>query len=290
MNNNDRKFNVSLEARTMTVNKSTEGDEADPYAVHGTAIEENYESIIEPLYNDQVFKGLGIHMYTGAPKGDYNFPVLGKGTVGFAKEIAAAAASGNTTTSVHLSPKRITGYVDISKQLLLQDTLGINNAIRADLYKAVADAIQNAIFDAEDKDDTRPAGLLHGIEVSSVANFKDLCELEADLQDVNFDNIQYVVSNKAYAALRNMPKSTKTTQLVLENGNIDGVSVTRTGAVKDNKIVLADFSQAVMAVWSDAEIVVDEVSQAVNGCVRLVVSAYVDWTWVREGAVKVATV
>lgn len=291
MNNNERKFTVSLENRAMTVNKKTEGDEADPYAVGETAVTEEYQSIVEPLYNDQVFAGLGVHMYTGAPKGDYNFPVLGKGTVGFAKEIAKATESGNTTTNVHLSPKRICGYVDISKQLLLQDTLGINEAIRRDLYNAIADAIQNAMFDAEAKDETRPAGLLNGVaESDKITNFKGLCELEAGLQDVNFKNIQYLVSNGAYASLRNLAKSAKSTELVLENGEIDGVKCTRTGALTGKTIVVADFSQVAMAVWSDAEIVVDEVSQAVNGVVRLVISAYVDWAWVRPNAIKVTTI
>lgn len=140
---NKPKFELSLDKRySETVNtETTVGDTPDPYAVGTNGIATEYQSVIEPLYNSQVFKGLGIHMFTGAPRGDYQFPVLGKGTVGFAKEVATAVKSGNAVTSVHLSPKRITGYIDISKQLLLQDTVGINEGIRNDLYNAIADAI-----------------------------------------------------------------------------------------------------------------------------------------------------
>lgn len=289
MDSNEKRVNISLEKRTMTVNKKN-GEGSDPYAVKDTAIVEEYQALIEPLYENQVLGNLGIKMFTGVPKGDYNFPVIGKGTCGFASEIAKAVESGNTTTNVHLSPKRICGYVDISKQLLMQDTIGINNAIRKDLFNALADAIQAAILDNAAKSDVRPAGILNSVDPTTITTFKDLCELEAGLEDVHFDNVKYLVSNKAYAALRNLPKSAKTTELVLENGTIDGVAVVKTGALADKTIVLADFSQLALAMWGDADLVVDEISQAVNGCVRLVINAYVDWTWVRPNAYKVATI
>ena len=36
-----------------------------------------------------------------------------------------------------LSPKRLTAYVDISKQVLVQDSLDVENAIREDIINAI---------------------------------------------------------------------------------------------------------------------------------------------------------
>lgn len=291
--NGEKMVNVNLSTRSMTVTgdpANVSGVEKDPYAVGETTVQEEYQSLIEPLYESDIVSKMGIKMFTGAPKGTYNFPIIGKGTVGFAKEIAKAVESHNVTTNVKMSPNRVAGYVDISKELILTDTVGVFDAIRRSLYDAVAEYLQYAILDDAAKSDERPAGLLNGAEVKSVANFKDLCNLEATLQDAHFDNIKYVVSNKAYAALRNMPKSTKTTQLVLEDDHIDAVPVIRTGALKDSKIVLGDFSNIVAAVWDNAQITIDDTSLAVYGMVRLVVNAYVDWAVIRPESFVVATI
>lgn len=291
--NGEKMVNVNLSTRSMTVTgdpANVSGEEKDPYAVGETTVQEEYQSLIEPLYESDIVSKMGIKMFTGAPKGTYNFPIIGKGTVGFATEIAKAVESHNVTTNVKMSPNRVAGYVDISKELILTDTVGVFDAIRRSLYDAVAEYLQYAILDDAAKSDERPAGLLNGAQVKSVTNFKDLCELEATLQDAHFDNIKYVVSNKAYAALRNMPKSTKTTQLVLEDDHIDAVPVIRTGALKDSKIVLGDFSNIVAAVWDNAQITIDDTSLAVYGMVRLVVNAYVDWAVIRPESFVVATI
>ena len=291
--NGEKMVNVNLSTRSMTVTgdpANVSGAEKDPYAVGETTVQEEYQSLIEPLYESDIVSKMGIKMFTGAPKGTYNFPIIGKGTVGFAKEIAKAVESHNVTTNVKMSPNRVAGYVDISKELILTDTVGVFDAIRRSLYDAVAEYLQYAILDNAAKSDERPAGLLNGADVKTVTNFKDLCELEATLQDAHFDNIKYVVSNKAYAALRNMPKSTKTTQLVLEDDHIDAVPVIRTGALKDSKIVLGDFSNIVAAVWDNAQITIDDTSLAVYGMVRLVVNAYVDWAVIRPESFVVATI
>lgn len=302
LENGEKKFNLSLETRseetpvdvTMTHNEKVEND---PYATEGKTALAEYQSLIDPLYNQQVIKNLGIKTYTGVPYGKMVFPIMSKGTVGWAKEIQKAVQTGYTTTNVELAPKRIAAYVDISKEMLLTDTLGINQAIRADLFNALADAIQNSLLDnvVGTKENNRPSGLLStdyvkAEDIKTITSFKDLCDLEAGLEDANFNNVQYLVSNKAYAALRNLPKSAKTTELVLQNGTIDGVSVTKTGALAGKTIVLGDFSQIALAVWQNAEVVVDDISHAVEGFIRLSINMYVDFTVIKPEAFAVATI
>ena len=113
--NGEKMVNVNLSTRSMTVTgdpANVSGAEKDPYAVGETTVQEEYQSLIEPLYESDIVSKMGVKMFTGAPKGTYNFPIIGKGTVGFAKEIAKAVESHNVTTNVKMSPNRVAGYVD----------------------------------------------------------------------------------------------------------------------------------------------------------------------------------
>jgi len=129
------------------------------------------------------------------------------------------------------------------------------------------------------------------IPLTSVSTFANLCDLEAGLEDANvYGELKYIVSPKAKAALRNMAKSSKSTQLVWENNEIDGTPALCTSHVKDKKIAYGDFSQYIIAQWGNLDITVDNVTLAAEGQIRLVVNAYFDAKPLREEAIKVATI
>ena len=121
LDNGIKSIKVNAETRTMTVGGYTVGEgnaATDVAGVHDDMIETEMQGILEPLYAKSVLTKLGVKWYTGLPMGDIQVPVMGKGNVGWAGEIAEASASQNNTSSIKLSPKRITAYVDYSKQLI----------------------------------------------------------------------------------------------------------------------------------------------------------------------------
>ena len=85
-------------------------------------IEAEFKGLLEPLYAQSALAKLGVRFYPGLPQGNIHVPIMGKGTVGWATEMGNAGDGAQTFTSVELTPKRLTAYVDISKQLLNQDT------------------------------------------------------------------------------------------------------------------------------------------------------------------------
>ena len=71
----------------------------------------------------------------------------------------------------------------------------------------------------------------------------------------------------------------------MEGGEVDGVEAITTSNIKiDGAYVVGDFSNLAIASWGDIQIITDEVSQAVNGCVRLVINAYFDAAILRPEA------
>ena len=90
------------------------------------------------------------------------------------------------------------------------------------------------------------------------------------------------MSNKAKAIVRSMAKSALTNELVLNSNNIDGTEVIANSQVPTTMYAFGNFDNIVFAQFGDIEVVVDEYTQAINGCVRLVINAYFDWKKVRS--------
>lgn len=284
--NNQKSITIAAENRTVTVQGYGEGASAVD-GVHDQVIETEIQGILEPLYANSVLANLGARFYTGLPHGDVQVPKMGKGSCGWAGEIEAASASGNTFTTVKLSPKRLTAYVDISKQLLAQDTIGVEAAIKRDIVNALNDKLEATIFGAVAGDDTKPAGIFYGATETNIDTFAQLCAFEASLDDANVNGQKkYLMGNTAKATFRSMIKGTNNTGMVLENGQIDGTPMLNTSNVSTKKFVYGDFNYLAIGSWGDLEITIDQYTQAVNGCVRLVINAFFDAKVLRPEAFK----
>ena len=272
------KINADTEKRAIQVTGGS--------GVHDEVVETEIQGILEPLYAKSVLAELGVKWYTGLPQGDIQVPVMGKGTVGWADEVAAASAGGNAFSAVLLQPKRLTAYVDISKQLLNQDTIGVENAIRRDIVNAINDKLEATIFSDDAGDATKPAGIFYDSSIFDASTFKAVVDLEAKVESNNvYGDMKYLLSTGAKADLRAMPKSTKNTQLVMEGGEIDGTPAVVTSNVEGaGYYAYGNFENLAVASWGDIDITVDEYTQAVNGCVRLVVNAYFDCKKLRPEA------
>ena len=272
------KINADTEKRAIQVTGGS--------GVHDEVVDTEIQGILEPLYAKSVLAELGVKWYTGLPQGDIQVPVMGKGTVGWAGEVAAASAGGNAFSAVLLQPKRITAYVDISKQLLNQDTIGVENAIRRDIVNAINDKLEATIFSDDAGDATKPAGIFYDSSIFDASTFKAVVDLEAKVESNNvYGDMKYLLSTGAKADLRAMPKSTKNTQLVMEGGEIDGTPAVVTSNVEGaGYYAYGNFENLAVASWGDIDITVDEYTQAVNGCVRLVVNAYFDCKKLRPEA------
>ena len=260
--------------------------------VGANVVETEIQGILEPLYANSVLAKLGVRFYPGLPQGNISVPVMGKGTVAWAAETGAASASNNTFTNVTLTPKRLTAYVDISKQLLAQDTIGVEQAIRRDIVNALIDKLEATIFGTAAGSSTQPKGMFWDDTLTTPAirtlqdgsDFGKICAIEAGVENNNvFGNMKYLLSTGAKADLRAMAKSSKNTQLVYEGGEVDGVpAITTSNVTTAGAYIYGDFSQLAVASWGDIEVTVDEFTQAVNGCVRLVINAFFDAKVLRE--------
>lgn len=245
--------------------------------------------ILEPLRAKNVLVAAGAKFITGLV-GDVQVPSMSAGNVTWEGETASAKDGGQTFTAVKLSPKRLTAYVDISKQFLVQDSKSAEALIRQDIINAINSKLEATILGSAVGTTTQPAGIFNGKSKKTIASFKDVCDLEAKIEDANvIGECKYVMSNKAKAALRNMAKSAKSTELVMEGGAIDGTAVLNTSNVEEQNVVYGDFSNLAIGQWGSIDLLVDPYTKAADGQVRLVVNAFFDAKVLRDGAFAYGT-
>lgn len=269
---------LPLESRTITV-----------AGEHDDVIETEFTNILEPLRAKNVLVEAGAKYLTNLV-GDVQVPIMSATNVGWAGEVAEAASGDPAFTHVTLQPKRLTAYIDLSKQFIAQDSLAAEQLIREDLVKAINNKLEATILGNESGTTTQPQGMFDAISATSVSAFSGICALEADIEDANVNgDCVYVMSNKAKAALRAMAKSAKSTELVYENGEVDGVKALNTSHISDKKYLYGDFSNLAIGQWGAIDLTIDPYTLARSGQIRLVVNAYFDAKILRPTAFVAGT-
>ena len=246
--------------------------------------------ILTPLRAKNVLVNAGAR-FMGNLVGNVQVPIMSPSNVTWEGEIAPARDGAPTFTHKTLSPKRLTAYIDISKQMIAQNSIGVENAIRQDLVNAINSKLEATILGSAAGSTTQPEGIFHAVTATTVSDFADVCDKEADVDDANvLGECAYVMSNKAKSAMRSMIKGTNATGMVYENGEVDGTKAYNTSNVSGTNYVYGDFSNLAIGSWGGVDLTVDQYTKAADGQIRLVVNMYVDAVVLRPEAFATGTV
>ena len=290
----EQKFNLMKELRnSLETGKSFNLNEVRAYTVNDEGedvVQTDIYDIWGPLRAKNVLVAAGAQYISGI-KNNIQIPLMGKVSCTFEGETDAASDGSGTFTSKTLSPKRITAKYPISLQLLAQDSIGVEAKIREDIIAAVNAKLEETLLGNGEGTTTKPAGLFYNVTPEVITNFAGITALEAGVETDNvFGNMKYVMSPSAKGDLRAMAKSTKSTQLVMENGNIDGTPVLSTSHIAGKNFIYGDFSNVVIAAWDNVQIdVVRDVQSVGNGQVTIVVNAFVDGALIRPEGLAFGT-
>ena len=236
------------------------------------------------LYNKVGLTNLGtlaadsIVPITGA-----NTPVWA-GATPAAAEIAAATDVGNDFTKITLTPNRITGYADLSNQILLQNGTGAEAAIMSDMGRQIANQIDTNMFATTDA--TNGPGSIAGassltfVEAAfgsgSVAS--DMLEaIQTVAEDHGLDgNLGFVNSFAGYSAIKQEAFVNSVNSLYTDD-RLAGYPGWFTNALAFSAGVsfdgmFGDFSRVYFATFGPTSILVDPYSASGNNAVRLMVN------------------
>lgn len=248
---------------------------------HNDMVATDLQTILDPLRAQNVLAKAGAKFLTGL-RGDIQYPVLTAASVGWVAENGTAADGAGTISSKTISPKRLSAYIDISKQFLVQDSASCEQAIMRDLVNAINDKLEATIL-GNVSDDPNHFSLFYNQTPTAISAFGDLCDLEATVEDANiFGKMSYLVSPKAKAGLRKMTQ--KATKLVLEGSDIEGTPVysstnvgkgvgSGTPFVQSGNLIYGDFTNLIIGQWGGLDLVIDPYTQARDNKIRVVVNA-----------------
>lgn len=238
--------------------------------------------IIEALYNFTVLERAGANFYNGLV-GDVKIPVMSTINFGFKAENAAADAVTPTMGKVDLSPKRLTGVIWISKQLLRQTSEDLEARLRLSIAKAIAQAFEKAVLGYG----TSPHnGVMYNATTVALASttYDTILGLAQSLYGSNYTPT-FIVDPMTARFLKQKPRLTYGMDAIMAGGRVDDepTFITNSLAVAtatSGAITCADFTRLHIGTWGDLlDITVDTVTKAAYGEIGLVLNYYCDWGW-----------
>jgi len=256
----------------------------------------------DALREASVFNRVGANILTGL-SADTRLPITGKQTVAWEGEVDAAADGGNNFGKLDLTPLRLSSYVHISKQLIMQNGMGAQAAIVADLGRAAGAKIDAAMFAAADVT-TAPGSIAATTDVGTITEnsytanasiFDDFCLAESELA-VNeglAGNLAYVANPKLMKDLKRSAQVAAVT--VGSQGNlVNGYPTYYTnGCTSDGAasadFLFGDFSKLFIGMFGGLDITIDPYTRAANGEIKLVINQYIDWGLTQPKAFVKAT-
>lgn len=241
-------------------------------------------NILEPLRGESILSKCGATFLTGLI-GNISIPAYSGSTAAWKGEMVSADDGKGSFSTVELAPKRLTAYIDISKQFLVQDSVGAEDMLRRDIVNAIISKLEQTVFGDAAGTTDKPAGLLYNAEEAN-PSYIQACEDEATITDYRGEKV-YVMSPSAKAAFKTttISGSKSDLRLLMQDNEVNGYRVVSSSNVADGGYLYGDFSELVVAQWGAIDIVVDPYTLATKNAVRLVVNCFFDAKLRRSGAV-----
>lgn len=266
----------------------------------GVLVDEEQQEMLFPLENALVLKQAGARYMTGLT-GNITWPKSTAANVFWEGETDEAADGANAFSKGEtFSPKRLTAYVDISKQLLIQENRDVEGIIRKLIANAIAQKLESTAFSGESGNAETPDGIF--ATVTPEAGTFDWAtivgmETEVDTNNALMGNLAYVMHPKLVGKAKTKVKDASGAGgFIYGNdgqGYMNSYKALRTNNVGGNdsdgyNVVYGNWDDFFIGQWGAIDMQVDPYTQNVRGMIRLVVNSYWDMGVIREESFKAA--
>lgn len=228
------------------------------------------------------------------------------GTLAMLTEIAAASETQPTTALVPLAPKRVSAYVDASKQSIIQGEVGIEAMLRQDLVDGNAVLIDNQGFNGS-ASGANTRGIRNVSGIGSVVGgtnglavaWSHITGLEAACANANAmmtSRAGYAVNTKTVNTLKNTLKAaglpfvwenTATPlngyRAAVSNNLPSNLTKGSSSGVCSSLVFSADWSMFVLGLFGGLDITVDPYTLATTGQVRITLNQFFDFACRQPG-------
>lgn len=236
-------------------------------------------SFIDVLRNSSSVMAAGATLLNGL-QGNVVIPrkTAGSTAAFLATEGAAAAESEFTSDSVTMTPKVVGAFSDVTRLLLGQSSLSVENLIRDDLMKGIATAIDTgALLGSGANGNPRGIRNTTGINTSTFAaatpTWAEIVAMESAISGDNalFGTLRYICRPSEFGTMKVTSKDTGSGQFIVSpDNNVNGYEVIRSNQVTAGDFYFGNFADLLVGFFGSLDINVDPYSLSSTGSVRIV--------------------
>ena len=263
----------------------------------------------DALRNAMVMGRLGVRFLTGLSS---NLDLPRKttaGTLGMLTEIGSASETAPVTAKATLSPKRIGAYTEVSKQVLIQSAMSLEDLIRDDLVTGAAVLLENQCINgagtgAEIKGLRNVTGIgtvvggTHGLAPA----WSHIVDLESACANANAEPDRvagYLINTKLRGKLKQTQFATNL-PFIWQNGDmpLNGYRAAVTNNVPSNltkgtsttvcsaALFSSDWTMTTIGLFGAPDVTVDPYSKADTGQVKITLNQFADMQHRQPAAVS----
>jgi len=261
-------------------------------------------SFIDLLRNAMAVNRMGATVLTGLV-GDIAIPrQTGGATAYWVAESGDPTESGAAFDQVGMIPKTVGAFTDISRKLLKQSSVDIENLVRRDLAAVLSLAIDAASLTGTGDGDNMPLGILGTTGIGAVVGgdngaaptWANIVALWSQVAQDNaaFGSLGFLTNTSVIGKLLTTEKATNTAQFVCRDfpdsmgmTNLAGARCGVSNQVPSNltkgsasevcsAIIYGNWADLILGLWGTLDLTVDPYSLGTQGAVRVIALQDVD--------------
>ena len=179
-------------------------------------------------------------------------------------------------TKIEMSPKFVGGRTIISRRMLVQSDPAAEQIVRESMGAMLAKAVDNAILNGTGENN-QPTGVLTAANTNSDTysnggspSFGQIVDMEGAIQADDAGGsggLVYLMHPGMAATLKQTDIGTDTGEMIWRStqpgvGMVNGYRAMTTTLVPAGTIILGDWRQVLLGVWSGVDVIVDEVTRS----------------------------
>ena len=277
----------------------------------GNTIATDLSGFIDLLRNEAVAIQAGATVLDGLTSNVSIPRMSGGATATWLGENTAAVESAETFDQVTLTPHRLAMHVNLSKQLIQQSSVDIENVVRNDLVVTAANAIDKAVFTGTTApaDADAPTGLYANIAANLAANdvdfgaaptYSEIVNLEKLVADQNAlrGALAYITSPKGAFTAKTIALDVGSGRFLFEDGAMNSYPAFITNNIAidlddptavgtttaDTAYFFGNWNDLMIGNFGGLDVVIDPYTLATTGVVRMIVTMMLDINYRHNGS------
>ena len=252
-------------------------------------------SFIDILQNRLAIMGAGATMLSGL-EGNIAIPRQTGGAAAFwLAENGEPSETSATFDQIALTPKTVGAYTELSRKLLQQSSIGMEQFVLNELTRVLALEIDRVALNGSGAAN-QPLGILNVPGIGSVAGgangaaplWKHIVDLETEIADANADvgALKYLTNAKVRGKLKQTELTPNSGRFVFDGSSMNGYQTLISNQVPKNltkgtgtnlsAIVFGNFADLIIGMWGGLDLQVNPYSLDKKGAVRVTAFQDVD--------------